>query len=113
VLLEFEDRFRQEHPPPFPHPELKQNPAAEEYKDYMRKKFEYEAWENKIVLLARRAKKAADSRKARDAEAKAKRKIEVWMGMMGWDGWDGMGSDGMDGMDGMDGWMDICACVCL
>lgn len=55
-MKKYEDLAKQQHPPPFPKPEFKKGGSKDEYKEFMIKKFEYEAWENSIVLLARKLK---------------------------------------------------------
>eukprot|EP01116_Phalansterium_solitarium_P025061 TRINITY_DN93_c2_g1_i1.p3 TRINITY_DN93_c2_g1~~TRINITY_DN93_c2_g1_i1.p3 ORF type:complete len:111 (+),score=26.16 TRINITY_DN93_c2_g1_i1:158-490(+) len=46
-------------PAPFPKPELMPGSNDDQYKEYMRRKYEYEAWENSIVLLARKMRREA------------------------------------------------------
>eukprot|EP01119_Soliformovum_irregulare_P009515 TRINITY_DN2289_c0_g1_i1.p1 TRINITY_DN2289_c0_g1~~TRINITY_DN2289_c0_g1_i1.p1 ORF type:complete len:261 (-),score=69.06 TRINITY_DN2289_c0_g1_i1:209-991(-) len=45
---------RQQNPPPFDKPVLRQGCPEEEFKEHMRQKYEYEQWENKLILIARK-----------------------------------------------------------
>ena len=52
---------REQLPEPFPRPTFnKQGSTEEDYKEYMRKRLEYETWENKIILLGRKLRKEAE-----------------------------------------------------
>lgn len=54
ILYRWENLAREQSPEPFPKPILSpQCHSEEEYKAYMIKRFEYEAWENNIILLGR------------------------------------------------------------
>jgi hypothetical protein len=44
-------------PPPFPKPEFKPGGTREEYKAYMIARYEYEAWENSVILAHRKLAK--------------------------------------------------------
>lgn len=44
------------NPPPFEKPQFSGGTEAE-YKEYMKKKYEYEQWENSCILLARKLRK--------------------------------------------------------
>jgi len=41
-------------PEPFPKPQFKPGGNEEEYKEFMRKRLEYETWENQVILLGRK-----------------------------------------------------------
>jgi len=56
---EYLEKARSEIPEPFPKPTFTPGNSATEYKSYMIKRFEYEQWENKVFLLARKMKQAA------------------------------------------------------
>eukprot|EP00178_Gracilaria_changii_P017955 TRINITY_DN51245_c0_g1_i1.p1 TRINITY_DN51245_c0_g1~~TRINITY_DN51245_c0_g1_i1.p1 ORF type:complete len:106 (+),score=23.68 TRINITY_DN51245_c0_g1_i1:38-355(+) len=43
-----------------PKPVPKQGLSEDEYKQYMREKYDYEAWENSVILLSRKLRKEAD-----------------------------------------------------
>jgi hypothetical protein len=53
----WEEEARRVGPSAPPKPILPPSPNEQQYKQYMMERYEYEAWENKIILLGRKLRK--------------------------------------------------------
>ena len=54
------------NPPPFPKPQLGANASEQEYKQFMVQRYEYEAWENSLILIARKMRKEAQEKESQN-----------------------------------------------
>jgi len=59
-VKKWEATAREQKPEPFPKPTFEKGGPEEVYKEYMRKRLEYETWENQIILLGRKLRKEAE-----------------------------------------------------